>query len=69
MEIDDDRDIPFVSSSQKSSDRLIRSPKDHQSSYRILTGSDHPKDLIHCRIIIVNPRQRSNLKKKFLLQI
>ncbi len=45
---------------------------DDQSSYTILKGSDHPTQTIHCRIILVNLRQRFFflfLKKIFLYQI
>ncbi len=59
MEIVDD----LFNSKRSCSRRLSRSPnnslsRNNESSYTILTGPDNPRQLVDCRIIIVNPRQR-----------
>ena len=72
MEMDDDRGSHLLSSSRSCSRRLSRSPngsmsRNHQPPYTILTGPDDSRQLVDCRIIIVNPRQRFYFFFKFNL--
>jgi hypothetical protein len=46
MEIDDDNS------------RSCSSSRNHPGCYTTLIGSEHPKQLVDCQIILVNPRQR-----------
>ncbi len=68
---DSNSDENLISSSRNFSNDLNRSPKkfNDQSSYTILTGPDDATQLIDCRIIIVNSRQRLDFifKKQILL--
>jgi hypothetical protein len=53
----------LLSSSRTCSRRLSRSSnsslcRHNESFYTILTGPDDQRQLVDCRIIIVNPRQR-----------
>jgi hypothetical protein len=72
MEIVNDRGIEFSSSSRSCTRRLSRSPnrsvsRTNQPPYTILTGPDDPRQLVDCRIILVNPRQRFSLNNKKLI--
>ncbi|CAF0918881.1 unnamed protein product [Adineta steineri] len=66
MEIDDNRRISRSStniinrsSNNHSSDSIIRHQQQHQSCYTVLIGSDDPRQIVDCQIILVNPRQRN----------
>jgi len=53
MEVVDD----LFCSRRSCSHRLNRS-RNNESCYTILTGPDNPQQLVDCRIILVNHRQR-----------